>query len=64
MQIIKESDSFRLSLNKQKCQAPEGLFHIEMVQEQIVDGEIDTVSTYQFFLTNEEIKALSNALVE
>lgn len=64
MTIIKANDSFRLSLSKRKCLAPEDCFQIEMIQEYMTDDKVDSVSTYQFFLTSEELKALSENLVK
>lgn len=61
---IKESEGFRLSLSKQSCTMPKDLFHIQMTQECLKDGEVTQSSTYQFFMTQEEIKTLAEAIVK
>lgn len=62
--VIKENDAFRLSLNKNLCVMPTDLFHIEMTQECLKDGEVSSSSTYQFFMTQSEIETLAKALTE
>jgi hypothetical protein len=61
--IIKELPSFRLKIKKNPCLHPEGLNNLEFVQEYLDDkGEIDYTSTYQFFMTQDEINDLTKAL--
>jgi hypothetical protein len=60
--IIKDKDYFRLTLKKEPCLMPADLNNIEMVGEQIKDGEVTQTSTYQFFMTQEEINQLAKAL--
>ena len=62
--IIKENDGFRLTLEKNACLMPMGLNTIEMIQEQLKDGEITNTSTYQFFMTYDEMNRLAKALTE
>jgi hypothetical protein len=62
--VIKESEGFRLTLKKEPCLMPAGLNNIEMVQEQLKDGEVIQTSTYQFFITEDEMKVLAKALTE
>jgi hypothetical protein len=62
--VIKENEGFRLVLEKKPCLRPEGLNNIEMTGEQLRDGEIIHSSTYQFFMTQEEINNLAKALAE
>jgi hypothetical protein len=62
--VIKDKEDFRLTLKKEPCVAPTGLYNIEMTQEQLKDGKITQSSTYQFFMTKNEITALAKALTE
>lgn len=62
--IIKENEAFRLVLEKNPCLRPEGLTNIEMTGEQLKDGKIVQSSTYQFFMTQDEMSTLAKALSE
>lgn len=63
--IIKENTGFRLKLQTWPCVAPKGLHTLEFVQEsKDLFGEVDLTSTYQFFMTNEELATLASALTE
>ena len=62
--VIKENEGFRLTLKKEPCLRPEGLNNVEMIQEQLKDGEVIATSTYQFFMTEDEMDLLAKALVE
>jgi hypothetical protein len=59
---IKENDSFRLILSKKECLKPEGLFNIEFTQQTIKDGEVSGSSTYQFFMTQQDLNKLKENL--
>jgi hypothetical protein len=60
--VIKENEGFRLTLKKEPCLMPNGLNNIEMIQEQIKEGEVIQTSTYQFFMTQNEMNDLAKAL--
>ena len=62
--VIKEKSEFRLTMKKEPCLMPKGLNNIEMIQEQIKDDKVTQTSTYQFFMTQDELKTLAKALVE
>jgi hypothetical protein len=62
--VIKENEGFRLSLNKNLCTMPNDLYHIEMTQEQLKDREVSQSSTYQFFMTQQEIETLAEAILK
>ncbi len=62
--VIKENAAFRLILTKKLCHRPEDLYNIEMTGEQLKDGEVVQKSTYQFFMTQDEVNVLSKALTE
>lgn len=60
---IKENTGFRLRVKSQKCLRPADLNTVEFVNECFdKNGEVDFVSTYQFFLTDKEIEILAKGL--
>ena len=60
---IKESSGFRLRLVKHECLRPAGLFSVDMIQESLKeDGTVGQTSTYNFFMTKEELQALAYGL--
>lgn len=61
---IKEKEEFRLIMKKEPCLMPVGLNNIEMIQEQFKDGKVTQTSTYQFFMTQDELETLAKALVK
>lgn len=61
---IKENEGFRLRVTKNACLRPEGLYSVEFIQETLKDGEVSSVSTYQFFMKDEELNRLSNGLTK
>jgi hypothetical protein len=62
--IIKENEGFRLTLKKEPCLMPKGLNNIEMIQEQLKDNTVTQTSTYQFFMTQDELNNLAKALTQ
>lgn len=61
---VKESQAFRLRVKSYKCLSPTDLNAIEFIQEsKNKEGEVDLSSTYQFFMTDEELKTLAKGLV-
>ena len=61
--IVKEDQAFRLRVKSWKCLTPNTLNAVEFVQEcKDKNGEIDFSSTYQFFMTDEEMKTLAQGL--
>jgi hypothetical protein len=61
--IIKESDSFRLRLEKWESTSPKGLYAIDLIQESLdKDGNISHSSTYNFNMTKEELQKLAYVL--
>ena len=60
---IKESEGYRLRLVKHEVLSPKGLYSIDMIQEGIKeDGTVGTTSTYNYFMTKEELQALAYGL--
>jgi hypothetical protein len=62
--VIKENAGYRLVLEKNPCLQPAGLNNIEFTGEQLKDGEVVNSSTYQFFMTQDELENLAKALVK
>ena len=60
--VVKEDAAFRLRVKSWKCLTPNTLNAVEFVQECIKDGEVDFASTYQFFMTDEEMTTLAKGL--
>jgi hypothetical protein len=60
--VIKENESFRLTLSKEPCLLPQDMQTIEMIQEQLKDGRVVETSTYQFFMNEHDINKLVEAL--
>jgi hypothetical protein len=60
--IIKESEGFRLRMIKHEVLRPKGLFSLNLIQENLKDGEVADSQTYNFFMTKEEIAALAYGL--
>ena len=57
--VIKDSNAFRLRVKMWKCLTPSDLNSIEFIQECKDDtGEVNFSSTYNYFLTDEDIKAM------
>jgi hypothetical protein len=60
--IVKNEPAFRLTIRHWKATNPSNLNAVEFVQDCMRDGEVDFTSTYQFVMTNEEIKQLIKGL--
>lgn len=60
---VKETPGFRLRVKSWKCQRPADLNAIEFVQESLKDGKVDMTSTYQFFMTDDEVKTLCQGML-
>ena len=61
---VKDHEGFRLRVKSWKCLSPSDLNAIEFIQEsKNLEGEVDFTSTYQFFMTDDEIKTLAEGLV-
>lgn len=60
---VKEDQAFRLRVKSWKCLSPNNLNSVEFIQECMKDGEVDFSSTYQFFMTDREMKTLAQGLI-
>jgi hypothetical protein len=57
--VIKDSNAFRLRVKMWKCSTPSDLNSIEFIQEcKDADGTVNFSSTYNYFLTDEDIKVM------
>ena len=61
--IVKENQAFRLRVKSHKCLSPADLNSVEFIQESLKDGTVIDTSTYNFFMTDEEIKTLAQGLL-
>jgi hypothetical protein len=59
---IKESEGFRVRLEKHEVISPKGLFSLDIIQESLKDGKVSDSQTYNFFMTKEELQALAYGL--
>jgi len=60
---IKESEGFRLRMEKWEASSPQGLMSIDLIQESLKeDGTVAYSSTYNFNMTKEELQALAYGL--
>ena len=56
---VKEDQAFRLRVKSWKCLTPNNLNAVEFIQECKDDtGEVNFSSTYNYFLTDEDIKVM------
>lgn len=60
---VKENQAFRLRVKSWKCLSPAELNAVEFIQESLIDGDVDMSSTYQFFMTDAEIKRLCEGML-
>jgi len=61
--VIKESEGFRLRMEKWESISPKGLFAVDLIQESLNDkGEVFDSSTYSFNMTKDELQALAYGL--
>lgn len=59
---VKDEQAFRLRVRYWKAIRPADLNSIEFVQECMRDGEVDFSTTYNFLMTDTEIKTLIKGL--
>lgn len=61
--VIKESEGFRLRLEKWESVSPKGLIAVDLIQESLKeDGTVAYTSTYNFNMTKEELQTLAYGL--
>jgi hypothetical protein len=63
--IVKDTAGFQLRIKKWECLSPEGLFAVNFIQAtKDKDGNIDSESTYEFFMDQNDINSVVKALAE
>jgi hypothetical protein len=61
--VVKESEGFRLRLEKHEVLSPKGLFSISLINESLdKDGAVSDSSVYNYFMTEEELQSLAYGL--
>ena len=60
---VKEDQAFRLRVKSWKCVSPNNLNSVEFIQECLKEGQVDFSSTYQFFMTDDDMKTLAQGLI-
>lgn len=60
--VAKTAPDFKLRVTVSDCLKPTGVKNVEFINEQYKDGELVTTSTYQFFMTQDEIHTLCQGL--
>lgn len=61
--VIKESEGFRLRMEKWESISPKGLIAVDLIQESLgEDGKVLYSSTYNFNMTKDELQALAHGL--
>ncbi len=60
---IKESEGFRLRMEKWESISPKGLISVDLIQESLKeDGTVGHSSTYNFNMTKDELQTLAQGL--
>jgi hypothetical protein len=60
---VKEDAGFRLRVKSWKCTNPSDLNAVEFIQECLNDGDVSSTSTYQFFMTDNDVKVLCEGML-
>jgi hypothetical protein len=61
---VKEDKAFRMRVESWEMINPKGLYNVDFIQECLnKDGEVDFTSTYNFNMTKEDMKKLSEGLL-
>jgi len=62
---IKESEGFRVRMEKWEVLSPKGLYSINLINETLdEDGIVKDASTYNYFMSKEELQALAYVLTK
>jgi GH35 family endo-1,4-beta-xylanase len=61
--VIKENEGFRVRIEKHEVVSPKGLFCIDLINETLDEkGIVKDSSTYNYFMTQDELQRLAFAL--
>ena len=62
--LVKNEKAFQLRVKIWKCKSPANLNAVNFISEcKDKDGEVDFSSTYEFFMTDDELKTLGKELI-
>ena len=62
--LVKDGQGFRLRVKIWKCKSPQDLNAVNFISEsKDKDGNVDIGSTYEFFMTDDELKTLGKELI-
>jgi hypothetical protein len=62
---VKEQPGFRLRVKSWAVSKPEGIYSLDFIQENLdKDNNVSSASSYNFFMTKEEIKTLCEGLMK
>lgn len=62
--IVKDTAAFQLRIKKWECQQPSGLYAVHFIQAtKDKSGNIDSESTYEFFMDHKDLTEVAAALV-
>ena len=62
--IVKENEGFRVRVKAVPCLSPKELIALDFIQESLNKGKVVDSSTYNFFMTKNEINDLAEGLKE
>ena len=60
--VITERSDFRVRLEKNKALMPKNLVNLKFVREQIKDGNVIDSSVYDFYIDENDIESLIDAI--
>jgi hypothetical protein len=63
--VVKENNAFRIRVESWECAKPEGLFAVNFHNDCFdKNGNIEMTSTYNFFLSKDDMKKLAEGLAQ
>lgn len=63
--IAYETAGYRLRVTKHQCKAPADLLQVCFIRElKDMNGDVKSSSTYEFFMTQEQLNTLAQGLIE
>lgn len=63
--IAHETAGFRLRVTKHECLRPEGLLQVCFIRDlKDAEGKVESSSTYEFFMTQDQLNELAKVLTQ
>lgn len=63
--IAYENGAYRLKVTKHQCKAPADLLQVCFIRElKDMNGDVESSSAYEFFMTQEQLNTLAQGLIE